>query len=141
MLLKRTSAALAAILIFFGGALCHAQNSNAPAKPLSVDEQIAKQVDDLIERYKLDDYQAFRIDTLLQHYVPVYQAAMKKLKDSGAAQVESYQMVLDYWADFFDSQYQQIFNDDQWKLYRKSQSGREKKKRDKRLEAARQGKK
>jgi hypothetical protein len=140
MLLKRTSIALAAILIFIGGPLCRAQNGNAPAKPLTVDEQIAKQVDDLIDRYKLDDYQAFRIDTLLQHYVPVYHAAMQKVKDSGAAQVESYQMVLDYWADFFDTQYQQIFNEDQWKLYLKSAAGREKKKRDKRLEAARQGK-
>lgn len=139
MLFHRTHIALTALMIFFGGIFCHAQNSNAPAKPLSVDEQIAKQVDDLIDRYKLDEYQAFRVDTLLQHYVPVYHEAMKKLKDSGAAQVESYQMVLDYWADFFDCQYQQIFNENQWKLYMKSQAGREKKKRDKRLEAARQG--
>ena len=119
--------------------LCNAQNGNAQSKPLTVDEQIAKQVDDMIDRYKLDDYQAFRIDTLLQNYIPVYQAAMKKVKDSGAAQVESYQMVLDYWGDFFDSQYQQIFTEKQWNLYMKSSAGREKKKRDKRLEAARQG--
>lgn len=140
MAFKRTYMAVAALLIFMGTTLCRAQGSNAQQKPLSVEEQITKQVDELIDRYKLDDYQAFRVDTLLQHYVPIYHAAMKKVKDSGAAQVESYQMVLDYWADFFDSQYQQIFDEKQWSLYMKSASGREKKKRDKRLEAARQGK-
>ena len=119
--------AVAALLIFMGTTLCRAQGSNAQQKPLSVEEQITKQVDELIDRYKLDDYQAFRVDTLLQHYVPIYHAAMKKVKDSGAAQVESYQMVLDYWADFFDSQYQQIFDEKQWSLYMKSASGRERK--------------
>ena len=137
---RHTRIALPALLFLLFATAGHAQNDSSADKAPNLDEIITKQVDDLIDRYKLDDYQAFRVDTLLQHYIPIYNAAMKKVKDSGASQVDSYQMVLDYWGDFFDSEYQKIFSESQWKLYMQSAAGREKKKRDKRLEAARAGK-
>ncbi|MBQ5401912.1 MAG: hypothetical protein IIU16_03245 [Bacteroidales bacterium] len=100
---------------------------------MTPDEVIAKQVENLIDRYNLDDFQAFQIDTLLQHFVPIYNEEIKKVKASGASQIDSYQRVMDIWGDFFDNQYQKIFTPEQWKQYMKSTAGREKKKRDKRL--------
>ncbi len=132
-----TSLAIAALFFCLSSTLCSAQGQQGQQKPLSQDEVIAKQVNDMIDRYKLDDYQAFRLDTLLQHYVPIYQAEIGKVKSAGASQIESYQIVVDKWGDFLDSEYQKIFTEEQWKLYMKSAAGKEKKKRDKRLAAAR----
>lgn len=130
--------------LFAAAVFCTAQNG-APQGGVNTgngpepdyDELIAKQVEELIDRYKLNDSQAFRVDTLLQHYVPVYNEELKKVRNSGAAQLTSYQTVIDKWGEFFDSQYEQIFTPEQWKSYMKSYAGKEKKKRDKRLSEAR----
>ncbi len=130
--------AVSAVLISLSSGLCRAQqNGGQGSKPMTFEEVITKQVEDMVDCYKLDDYQAFTLDTLLQHFAPIYNAELKKVKDSGAAQAASYQTVVDKWADFFDREYEKIFNEKQWKQYMKSAAGREKKKRDKRMEAAR----
>lgn len=124
--------AASALIFFLFTTVCSAQQQKEQ-KPLTQDELIAKQVENLIDRYDLDDFQAFQIDTLLQHFVPIYNEEIKKVKASGASQIDSYQHVMDIWGDFFDTQYQKIFTPEQWKQYMKSTAGREKKKRDKRL--------
>lgn len=123
---------VSALLFCLFCSVCAAQQQGQQ-KPLTQDEMIVKQVEDMVDRYDLDDYQAFRIDTLLQHYIPIYNEEIQRVKASGASQYQSYQRVVDYWGDFFDSQYQQIFTEGQWKSYLNSAAGREKKKRDKRL--------
>lgn len=127
--------AVAALFLTLSGTLCKAQPAAQEEKEYA--DAVAKQVEQMIEQFKLDDYQAFKLDTLMQHYAPIYQAEIKRVKDSGAAQVASFQTVVDKWADFFDSEYQKIFTEEQWKRYLKSPAGREKKKRDKRIAAAR----
>ena len=125
---------VAALFFTLSWTTCRAQQAN-PQKELSFEEIIAKQVEDMVDRYKLDDYQAFKLDTLLQHFAPIYNAEMKRAKDSGAAQSTSFQSITDKWADFFDNEYQKIFTEEQWNRYLKSSAGREKKKRDKRMAA------
>lgn len=125
---------VSALIFSLSQTVCLAQQAN-PQKELSFEEIIAKQVEDMVDRYKLDDYQAFKLDTLLQHFAPIYNAEMKRVKDSGAAQSASFQSITDKWADFFDNEYQKIFSEEQWNRYLKSSAGREKKKRDKRMAA------
>ena len=125
---------VSALIFSLSQTVCLAQQAN-PQKELSIEEVAAKQIEDMVERYNLDDYQAFKLDTLLQHFVPIYSAEIKRVKDSGAAQSASFQSVTDKWADFFDSEYQKIFTEEQWARYMKSTAGREKKKRDKRIAA------
>ena len=127
---------VAAIALSLSGTICRAQQ-NQPDKEQDFDDAISKQVESMVDRYNLDDYQAFKLDTLLQHFIPIYNAEIKKVKDSGAAQIASYQTVVDKWGEFFDNEYEKILNEEQWKRYLKSPAGREKKKRDKRLAAAR----
>ena len=131
--------AIAALFLCLSSTVCRAQQEGEPRQEMNYDEAAAKQVEEFIDRYKLDDYQAFRIDTLLQHYVPIYNEELKKVRAAGASQIQSYQRVVDFWGDFLDTQYQSIFTEEQWKLYMKSSAGKEKKKRDKRLAAAKEG--
>ena len=130
---------VAALFLCLNSMVCRAQQEGEPRQEMNYDEAAAKQVEEFIDRYKLDDYQAFRIDTLLQHYVPIYNEELKKVRAAGASQIQSYQRVVDFWGDFLDTQYQSIFTEEQWKLYMKSSAGKEKKKRDKRLAAAKEG--
>lgn len=118
----------------------NAQPQDDATRQAKMDELVSTQVEDMINRYRLDDIQAFRIDTLLQHYIPVYNDAIQKVRASGAEQEASYQAVVDFWCDFLDNEYQKILTEEQWKLYMKSAAGREKKKRDKRLAAAKEAK-
>lgn len=129
--------AAAALLLSLGTNPCLAQQQNGAQQEPNYDEIAAKQVNELIDRYHLDDIQAFKVDTLLQHYVPIYNEELRRVRNAGASQIQSYQRVVDFWGDFFDNEYRKIFNDDQWNRYMKSYAGKEKKKRDKRLAAAR----
>jgi hypothetical protein len=129
---------ITALFFCLSSTVCFSQQQGEQ-KPMSQEDMIAKQVEDMVDRYKLDDYQAFRIDTLLQHFGPIYNQEIQKARAAGASQYQSYQRIVDFWGDFFDKNYQEIFTEEQWKLYLKSQAGREKKKRDKRLAAAKEG--
>ena len=123
-------------MALLGTALAAAQGSPRGQEPVNYDEIIEKQVNDLSDRYRLDEYQTFKLDTLLQHYIPIYNEEVRRVKASGASQYSSYQMVVDKWGDFLDSEYQKIFTPKQWESYMKSYAGKEKKKRDKRMAAA-----
>lgn len=116
-----------------------AQNNRQSQTEPDFEKQIKQQVDYFIETYHLDEVQAFRLDTLLQHYLPIYTESVNKLKASGLSMMESYQPTLDKWADFFDSSYEKIFTPEQWKRYLKSTAGKEKKKRDIRMAEAAAG--
>ena len=129
--------AAAALLLCLGTGHCLAQQQEGSRQEPDYDEIAAKQVNELLDRYKLDDIQAFKVDTLLQHYVPIYNEEIRRVRDAGASQAQSYQRVVDFWGDFLDNEYKKIFTEEQWKRYMKSYAGKEKKKRDKRLAAAR----
>lgn len=131
--------AVAALFLLLGTAVCAAQQQGEGQEPANYDQVIEKQVNEMADRYRLDEAQTFKLDTLLQHYVPIYNEEVRRVKAAGASQYSSYQMVLDKWADFLDSEYQKIFTEKQWASYMKSYAGKEKKKRDKRMAAAREG--
>ena len=133
--------AAAALLLYLGTAVCAAQQQGGgqPQAPVNYDEIIEKQVNEMADRYRLDEAQTFKLDTLLQHYIPIYNEEVRRVKAAGASQYSSYQLVVDKWGDFLDSEYQKIFTEKQWASYMKSYAGKEKKKRDKRLAAARAG--
>ena len=131
--------AVAALFLLLGTAVCAAQQQGEGQEPANYDQVIEKQVNEMADRYRLDEAQTFKLDTLLQHYVPIYNEEVRRVKAAGASQYSSYQMVLDKWADFLDSEYQKIFTEKQWASYMKSYAGKEKKRRDKRMAAAREG--
>ncbi len=139
--MKSLAKYISVVLLFAAAATftAGAQNSGQSQADPDFEKQIKQQVDYFIETYHLDDIQAFRLDTLLQHYLPIYTEEVDKLKASGISMMESFQPMLDRWADFFDRSYEKIFTPEQWKRYLKSAAGKEKKKRDIRMAEAAAG--
>jgi len=95
----------------------------------------AKEADKLMLLLELEDYQVFLVDSVLQHDMAAMLEEMENVKKSGASNQESYIVVSDKWLDGIDRAYQKIFSEKQWAKYLKSTYGKEKKKRDKRMDA------
>ncbi|MCF0173560.1 MAG: hypothetical protein HUJ91_07545 [Bacteroidales bacterium] len=129
---------LALALCFLAAGSAFAQNENGE-KPKTPEEMASAETDRLVELYKLDDHQAFRVDTLLQRVYPLYQQELEKMRSVGASSVSSYQTVIDKWLEIIDNQYEIIFTPEQWQKYLKSGAGRERNKRAARLSAAKEG--
>ena len=97
-------------------------------------ELASKMVDQLIKNYDIDVAQAFKIDTMLQASYTAYYAEVERLAKSGASgNSGQYQRISDKWGDHIDKFIQEVMTDEQWAKYLKSDAGRAKKKRDKRM--------
>lgn len=119
-------------LMFFTTCRLFAQDPQQAKEPDFVD--IAeKQADALMKMLNLSDAQVFLVDSILQHDLPLYDEAITNVKKSGATTQQPYQAVADKWMNQIDCAYQKIFDEKQWEKYMKSSYGKEKKKRDKRL--------
>lgn len=126
-------------IIVFALMLCstvvNAQNPNGENEKVDVPEMAAKEADNLAKLFNLDEYQLFRVDSVLQANMAPMMEEMDKVKKSGASIQSSYQVVADKWLDETDRAFEKIFTQEQWTKYMKSAYGKEKKKRDKRMEA------
>ncbi|MFA5325552.1 MAG: hypothetical protein WCR82_05845 [Bacteroidales bacterium] len=109
-----------------------AQNPQNEEK-INIPEMAAKEADNLMGLFKLEEYQVFLVDSVLQANLPVMIEEMTKIKQSGASNQESFQYISDKWLDKTDEAFFKIFTKEQWNKYLKSSYGKEKKKRDKRL--------
>ncbi|MCK9626275.1 MAG: hypothetical protein M0R23_07455 [Bacteroidales bacterium] len=109
-----------------------AQNPQKEEK-INIPEMAAKEADNLMGLFKLEEYQVFLVDSVLQANLPVMIEEMTKIKQSGASNQESFQYISDKWLDKTDEAFFKIFTKEQWNKYLKSSYGKEKKKRDKRL--------
>ncbi|MDD2594789.1 MAG: hypothetical protein PHD11_03090 [Bacteroidales bacterium] len=111
-----------------------AQNPASQGPP-DIPDMAAKEADKLMLLLELEDYQVFLVDSVLQHDMAAMLEEMENVKKSGASNQESYIVVSDKWLDGIDRAYQKIFSEKQWAKYLKSTYGKEKKKRDKRMDA------
>lgn len=109
-----------------------AQNPNEQKQP-SIPEMAASEADNLTKLFDLEYYQTYLVDSILQANMEPMMAELDNVKQSGASNQESYMTVSDKWLDKIDSAFQKIFTEEQWKRYMKSNYGKEKKKRDKRI--------
>lgn len=98
-------------------------------------ELAAQMADQLEKDLDLDVVQVFKVDTLFQHAYTEYYADVEKLSKAGVpANSNQYQRNSDIWGRYIDIQLEQILTEEQWAKYLKTDAGRNKKKRDKRLE-------
>ena len=98
-------------------------------------ELAAKMADQLEKDLDLDVVQVFKVDTLFQHAYTEYYADVEKLSKAGVPVGSSqYQRNSDIWGRYIDIQLEQILTEEQWAKYLKTDAGRNKKRRDKRLE-------
>lgn len=115
------------------GSGLYAQNPQGEQGPLNIEEIAAKEADNLMKEFDLDFRQVFLIDSLLQDMMPKMNEEMSAIQRAGVTNRDIFQITYDKWLDAIDKEYEKIFNEDQWKRYLKSNRGREKRKRDKRM--------
>ncbi|MBP5211052.1 MAG: hypothetical protein J6Z27_04365 [Bacteroidales bacterium] len=115
----------------------YAQNQNeGQNQPPEVDygKQAEEQANGLGQEFNLDYAQIFKVDTLYQRVLPLFFEEMNTLQQRGFQNTDFYQQVADRWNDYIDTVLESIFTADQWKKYMKSPYGKEKQRRDKRIE-------
>lgn len=117
------------------GTMANAQNQG----PMTPEEQekktqeyINKEIERLESSLKLEDWQVFYVDSILNNDIRAMQAEMKNLQDSKVSNMDIYSQVSDKWVESTYVAFRKVLNDDQWNKYLKSGAAREKKARDKR---------
>ena len=97
-------------------------------------ELAGKMADQLERDLDLDAAQVFKVDTLFQHIYQGYYADVEKLSKAGIPATSSqYLRVSDKWGDYSDKVLETILTEEQWARYLKSNAGKNKKVRDKRM--------
>mgnify|MGYP007069867446 CR=1 FL=1 len=123
----------AAIALLFSLGTTLAQEQMSPEeKEKKLDEFIQKQVEKLESSLKLEDWQTFYADSILNHDYRALQEELNALQESKVSNSDLYTQASDKWAERIYNSMRKIMNDEQWNKYLKQGAAREKKARDKR---------
>ena len=111
-------------------ASAYAQNNEEKDLPSVIGEIVEAMGKDL----NLEDWQLFKADSTLMYNYTQLNIEMDNLRKSGVYNNDIYMMTSDKWTDAVDTTFQKhIFTDKQWEKYLKSDFGRQKRARDKRM--------
>lgn len=121
----------AALMLFTASATAFAQEDDK--KPKDMRTMAEEASDRLCTMLDLEDWQVFRLDSTFFHDYSEVTAEWEKLRRSGATNKELYMTVSDRIYAGMDSTIQTIFTPEQWNKYLKSEFGKEKRARDKRI--------
>ena len=91
-----------------------------------------EEADRLQRVLNLDDWQAFYVDSTLQHDLGAIVAEFEKMQAAKVSNVSLYQGVQDKWRDQIDATYKKIFTEEQWAAYLKAGAAKAMKAREKR---------
>ena len=120
-----------AVLISLASAFAQQQMSPEEQEK-KMDEFIKKQVERLESSLKLEDWQVFYADSILNHDYRAMQDELMELRSSKVANNDLYTKASDKWAEQIYNSLHGILNETQWQKYLKMGAGREQKARDKR---------
>lgn len=104
-----------------------------PQEP-DIDQVINNQIENLTRLFKLDEVQIFFVDSVLQYNYPAMMEEFNQTRKTGASNSDTYQAVTDKWMAATDDAFMKIFTEEQWQKYMKSSYGKEKKRREKRMQ-------
>lgn len=109
------------------------QNQPSPEEQeKKMSEYIQKEVDRLEMTLKLEDWQVFYVDSILNHDYRAMQEEMNNLSSSKVANYDIYTRTGDKWAEKIYIAFRKVLNDNQWEKYLKNGAARDKKAREKR---------
>ncbi len=109
------------------------QNPPSPEEQeKKLSEYIQKEVERLEMTLKLEDWQVFYVDSILNHDYRAMQEEMNKLSSSKVSNYDIYTRTSDKWAENIYVAFRKVLNDNQWGKYLKSGAARDKKAREKR---------
>lgn len=121
---------LSAVIFLSGAPRALAQDPQEP----DIDKIVNTQVENLTKSFKLDEVQVFYVDSILQHNYPAMVEEINQTRKTGASNDETYQALSDKWMAATDEALEKVFTEEQWQKYLKSAYGKEKKRRDKRMQ-------
>ncbi len=120
-------------LVFSALTVCAQQNPPSPEEQeKKLSEGIQKEVDRLETLLKLEDWQVFYVDSILNHDYRAMQQEINGLSSAKVSNYDIYTKAGDKWAESIYVAFRKVFNDDQWAKYLKSGAARDKKAREKR---------
>ena len=137
MKLFRHILALGVLLAWLPAAAQGPQDEKARAKQLQ--EKIDEEVERYTESLKLQPWQTFYVDSILNHDYKAMQEEINRLSSARVSNSDLYQVVIDKWNERIYAAFKRLFNEEQWAKYLKTGGAKDKKARDKR-EAKRNGK-
>ena len=132
--MKKILLATIGLLISLGMAFAQQQPLSPEEKAKKLDEFIQKQVERLESTLKLEDWQTFYADSILNHDYHALQDELDALTEAKVSNTALYTQASDKWADKIYDSMHKILNEEQWAKYLKGGAAREKKARDKRKE-------
>ena len=96
------------------------QNPPSPEEQeKKLSEYIQKEVDRLEMTLKLEDWQVFYVDSILNHDYRAMQEEMNKLSSSKVSNYDIYTRTSDKWAENIYVAFRKVLNDNQWAKYLK----------------------
>ena len=110
-----------------------AQEMTADEKKAEKDfhDSVEREIDRLTNLLKLEDWQVFYVDSILNHDYKAMQAELKVLQDQKVSNTDMYYDIQYKWQDKIYEAYEKLFDENQWAKYLKSGAARDKKARDK----------
>jgi len=110
-----------------------AQEMTADEKKAEKDfhDSVEREIDRLASLLKLEDWQVFYVDSILNHDYKAMQAELKVLQEQKVTNTDMYYDIQYKWQDKIYEAYEKLFDENQWAKYLKSGAARDKKARDK----------
>ena len=130
--MKKILFAALGLFISLGAAFAQQQQLSPEERAKKMDEFIQKEVEKLETSLKLEDWQVFYADSILNHDYRALEAELQGLQDAKVANQDLYTQASDKWAEQMYNSMHRILNDEQWAKYEKGGAARSKKARDKR---------
>ena len=125
----------AALAMFFsmGATFAQQQQMSPEEKEKKMDEFIQKEIEKLESNLRLEDWQVFYTDSILNHDYRAMQEELDGLQEAKVSSMDLYTKANDKWAEKIYVAMQRVLNEEQWEKYNKGGAGRAKKARDKRM--------
>ena len=124
---------LAAIVSLISMMPLAAQNQMSPEeKEKKLSEFIQKEVDKFETSLKLEDWQVFYADSILNHDYRAMQDELDELMEKKVSNADIFAQTSDKWSEKIYDAMHKILYEEQWTKYLKMGAAREKKARDKR---------
>lgn len=121
--------------LFLLSICCFAQQTpQEKEREKQVREMIEKEVTRYEDLLKLEDWQVFYADSVLNHNFTAMQSELKSMNESGVGNSDLYTLVVDKWQEKTYVAFRKFLDDSQWAKYLKSGASKSKKERDKRAE-------
>lgn len=127
--------AILSVLLLLAGFSAAAQEQLTPEqREKQLYENIQKQVDDLTQSLKLEDWQVFYLDSILVNNFTAMSAEFEDMSKNRVSSQDLYIYIQDKWMEENYNAIHKILDDNQWQKYLKQGAAKAKKARDKRAE-------